>query len=216
MITINLLPDEYNRSKRAPLKMLAATAIAVTANMLLATWVAWTFFGVRTEVEGELEVTRDDMAALDPQVKYHKELEKENKLYRSREKTLDDITSNRITWTQKLDQLIDVVNTGGDGEKYLIWLDDLAVTQRTSRGKIPKGQTPAIGNLRSSGHSGSPNYGLVANFFEDLSTSEFAEGFFPPGPPEGKVSTADPDLIPSEIFSFTLDLDIAGPTAGKK
>jgi hypothetical protein len=55
----------------------------------------------------------------------------------------------------------------------------------------------------------------VANFFEDLSGSDFAKGFYPPAPPEGRRSSVDKELIPSEIFSFTLDLLIQAPEVKK-
>lgn len=214
MITINLLPDEFKRSRRTPLKAIAVTAVTATVNVGLLAFVAWTHFGVRTEVSSELELVQSDLMALAPRVEYHKDLEKERKLFLSREKTLDDITDNRINWTRKLDQLIDTINRGGDGEKYMIWLDDLNVVQSESRAK--KGdKNPSAGSFRGKGHSGSPNFGLVANFFEDLSDSEFAEEFYPPAPPEGRRSSVDELLIPSEIFSFSLDLNIKAPETKK-
>ncbi len=210
MITINLLPDEYKRSRRTPLKAVAMTAVSATINAGLLAIVAWTHFGVRTEVSSELEMVESDLASLEPRMDYHAKLEKEKKLFVSRETTLDDITKNRINWTSKVDQLVDTINRGGDGEKYMIWLDDLNVVQ--SEVKAKKGQAdPSAGSFRGKGHSGSPNFGLVANFFEDLSNSEFAEGFFPPAPPEGRRSSVDEELIPSEIFSFSLDLNIKAP-----
>ncbi len=53
---------------------------------------------------------------------------------------------------------------------------------------------------------------LVANFFEDLERSEFAKGFFRPDSPSGKKEEPDPDLIPSEIFTFPLNMNIKPPT----
>ena len=213
MITINLLPDEYKRSRRTPLKAVAMTAVSATVNAVLLAVVAWTHFGVRTEVESELSMLESDVAALQPRVDYHKELDKEKKLFLSREQTLDDITKNRINWTRKIDELIDTINHGGDGEKYLIWLDDLNVVQSEPRKAKKNDPKPSAGSFRAKGHSGSPNFGLVANFFEDLSMSEFAMGFYPPAPPEGRRSSVDTELIPSEIFSFTLDLQIQAPEA---
>ena len=215
MITINLLPDEFKRSRRTPLKAIAVTAATAAVNVGLLAMVAWTHFGVRTEVVSELDLLKSDAAALEPRIEYHEDLEKEKKLFLSREKTLDDIPDNRISWTRKIDQLIDTINRGGDGEKYMIWLDDLNVVQSEPRSR--KGEkNPSAGSFRGKGHSGSPNFGLVANFFEDLSDSEFIGGFYPPSPPEGRRSSVDEMLIPSEIFSFSLDLNIKAPDSKKK
>jgi Tfp pilus assembly protein PilN len=208
MITINLLPPEYRRAHRVPIKILAATAAAVAVNATLLVWAAWTQFGVRTEVLGELQVRQDDLAALESRVQYHKKLEEEKKSFESREETLAEINANRINWTQKMDELVDVINRGGNGDKYLIWLDDLSVTQVAPNANKNKGKATSIGSVRANGHSGSPNFGLVANFFEDVSTSAFAQGFFPPAPPEGRRSSVDTELVPSETFSFTLDMQI--------
>lgn len=208
MITINLLLPEYRRAQRVSIKILAATGVAVAVNASILVWCAWTWFGVRTEVLAEFQVRQDDLAALKSRVEYHKKLEEEKKSFESREETLREINAARINWTQKMDELVDVINRGGNGEKYLIWMDDLHVTQLAPSATKSKGKDVPIGSVRSSGNSGSANFGLVANFFEDVSTSSFAQGFFPPKPPQGKMSSVDTELIPSETFSFTLELGI--------
>jgi hypothetical protein len=215
MITINLLPPEYRRANRVPIKILAATGAAVAVNASLLVWCAWTWFGLRTEVLAELQVRQDDLAALKPRVEHHKKLEEEKKSFESREETLAEINAARINWTQKMDELVDVINRGGNGEKYLIWMDDLTVTQLAPNANKSKGKDAPIGSVRANGHSGSPNFGLVANFFEDVSASTFANGFFPPAPPQGRISSVDTELIPSETFSFTLDLQIKPQEPGK-
>lgn len=205
MILINLLPDEYRQKKRTPVKLLLAiTASAAINGSLVAYW-AWTAFGVAAEVKSELAVLQDQRAAIDPQVSYHRDLEKESQLFDAREEMLKKITANRISWTRKVDELIDVVNVGGDGEKYLVWLDDLTVDQKESS------RNKSYGSLKASGHSGSTSFAHVANFLDDVERSTFCEDFNRPAPPEGSQSSKDEGLMPSEIFNFPLEATLKAP-----
>jgi len=205
MILINLLPDEFREKKRTPIKLLLAITASVAINGSLAAYWAWTAFGVAAEVKSELAVLQDQRAAIDPQVTYHRDLEKESQLFDAREEMLKKITANRISWTRKADELIDVINAGGDGEKYLVWLDDLTVDQKEgSRNK-------SYGSLKASGHSGSTSFAHVANFLDDLEHSTFCEDFNRPAPPEGSQSSKDEGLMPAEIFNFPLEAMLKPP-----
>lgn len=205
MILINLLPDEYRQKRRTPVKLLLAVFAVVAVNGSLAAFWAWTAFGVAAEVKSELNVLQDQKAGIDPQVAYHHDLEKESELFEAREQMLKKITANRISWTRKVDELIDVVNLGGDGEKYLVWFDDLTVDQKeTSRSK-------SFGSLKASGHSGSTNPSHVANFLDDLERSSFCEDFNKPAPPEGSQSSKDEGLMPSEVWNFPLEVTLKAP-----
>lgn len=205
MITINLLPDEYKKAKRSSLKALAVIAAFVAVDATLAAWWAWTSFGVQAEVESRLSVLQADAATQRPQVEYYRSLEKESKQFASREATLSQITASRISWTEKVDQLIDVIHRGGDKDKYLVWLDDLNVVQKADA------KAGTLGTLRADGHSGSANIAHMANFLDDLAASDFARGFLPPKPPQGKLSETEPDFIPSENWSFPLEFQIRAP-----
>jgi len=210
MIHINLLPDEYRQKRRTPVKLLLAVAASVAVNGSLGAYWAWTAFGVAAEVKSELEVLQDAKAGLDPQVAYHRDLEKESKLFESREQMLKKVTANRISWTRKVDELIDVVNVGGDGEKYLIWFDDLSVDQKESA------RSKSWGKLKASGHSGSTNPSHVANFLDDLEAAPFCEDFNKPAPPEGNQTTKDEGLMPSEVWNFPLEVDLKSPEERKQ
>lgn len=205
MILINLLPDEYREKKRTPVKLLLAVTASVAVNGSLMAYWAWTAFGVAAEVKSELTVLMDQKAGLDPQVAYHHDLEKESQLFDAREEMLKRITANRISWTRKVDELIDVVNVGGDGEKYLVWFDDLSVDQKENT------RSKSYGNLKASGHSGSTSFAHVANFLDDVERSPFCEDFNRPAPPEGSQSSKDEGLMPSEIFNFPLEATLKAP-----
>lgn len=147
MIRINLLPEEYRKKARTPVKLVLALAAVVTVNAGMATWWAWQRIGIQAEIESEAASLQTEMDGLNPQVTYHQSLESESKQYKTREDTLASITSSRISWTKKLDELIDVVNRGQNGQRHLVWLDDLQVSQSTD----PKAKVP--GTVRAAGHS---------------------------------------------------------------
>ena len=205
MIRINLLPEEYRKKNRTPLKMMLAVASGVTVNGILLAWYAWLAFGVSAEVESERAVLQTELDGLTPQVEYHKSLDGEQMRYAAREKTLSGITASRINWTRKVDELITVINAGGEGGRHFVWLDDLTVQQTTND------RANNAGSLKASGHSGSDNFAQVANFLEDLENSPFIEDFLPPAPPEGTQTLVDNELIPPVVWAFPLALDIKTP-----
>lgn len=205
MITINLLPEEYRTAQRTPMRVMVATVTAVAVNCVLVAYASWLFLATGSEVQTQLQFRQDEVASLRPAVQYFRKLETENRVFTARERTLSSITENRIGWTEKVDQLVDVISAGGDDD-YLVWLTDLTITQ--SDGKSGGRNAKGAGNLTASGYSGSPDFGLVADFFEDLKESPFIGGFYAPERPEGELREGDPDLLPSEIFSFRLDLGI--------
>jgi len=195
MIKINLLPADQRRKARSSLKVLALFAAGATLNGLLVAWYAWLAFGVTNEIESERAVLQTEMDGVAPQVAYHKSLDAEKKRFAGREEALAKITKTRILWTKKVDQLVTVINTGGEGQRHLVWLDDLAVVQNAD----PKAKS--AGSLKAQGHSGSAEFSQVANFLEDLEGSPFLEDFLPPSPPEGTQTQEDPELDPSVVWN---------------
>jgi hypothetical protein len=161
-------------------------------------------------VESERSTLQLEMDGVTPQVTYHKALETERKQHHSREEALGKITRTRVSWTRKLDELIDVINSGGDGEKYLIWLDGISVDQKENL------RAKTFGKLKASGFSGSKDFAHVANFLEDIEQSPFLQDFHKPAPPEGSQNTKDEGLVPSEVWSFPLELDLKAPEERKR
>jgi len=202
MIRINLLPEEYRKKARTPIKLVLGMAGAVLLNACLATWWGWTIFVEQAAVDSEKADLQMEMDGLSPQVTHHQSLETEKKQYQSREQTLASITSSRVSWTRKLDELIDVVNRGGDGQRHLVWFGNLQIAQTTD----PKGK--AAGSLKASANSGSDKYAQIANFLEDLETSPFISDFLPPAAPEGSQAMVDETLVPSVAWSFPLSVTL--------
>jgi len=205
MIHINLLPEEYRRKARTPLKVTLAVAAAAGVNTLLLAWFAWLALGVMAEINSERAVLQTELDGLTPQVAYHRSLETERRSFSAREETLAAITANRINWTKKLDELVTVINSGGEGERHYVWLDDLNVTQVTDP------RSKSAGSVRAAGHSGSAKFDQIANFLEDLEKSPFIEAFEPPAAPEGTQASEDKELIPPVVWSFPLQLNLKSP-----
>ncbi len=200
MIRINLLPEEYRKSSRTPIKLMAAIAGLVAINGGLMAWLGYVHFNVEKLVDGEKSTVQSEMSGLKPQLDYFASLDSESKQYKSREQTLSSITKSRICWTKKLDELIDVCSRGGDGERHLVWFDDLQVVQNLD----PKAKVP--GTVSGTGHSGSEKFAQVANFLEDLEASTFISDFEPPAAPEGTQTLVDEALIPPVAWAFPLKL----------
>jgi Tfp pilus assembly protein PilN len=152
MIHINLLPEEYRRRARTPIKITMAVAGVIAANALLLVWFSWLALGVMAEIDSEREVLQTELDGLTPQVNFHKTLETERKSFAAREETLASITGSRINWTRKVDELVTVINSGGGGERHYIWLDDLNVVQNVDA------RSKGAGSVRASGHSGSDKF----------------------------------------------------------
>ena len=81
MIRINLLPEEYRRKARTPVKLLAALSATVAVNGILLAYVGWLVMAVSGAIESERSTLQLEMDGLAPQVKYHKSLETERKQY---------------------------------------------------------------------------------------------------------------------------------------
>jgi len=205
MILINLLPADHRQKTRAPLKFLAVVSASAAVNASLLAFWAWTAFGVAAEVNSEFQVLQDTESGLEPQVAYHHDLEQESKLFDSRETTLKKVTDARVAWTQQLDILVDLINRGGDGDKYLIWLDGLTVDTKEN----PRAGT--YGQLKASAHSGTANVTHVANFLEDVEKSDLSKFFSAPASAEGTVASKDEGLMPSEIWNFPLEMGLKAP-----
>jgi len=211
MITINLLPDEFRKRAQTPVRMVAAIAAAVLLNGGLFAWWSYLHFGVRANVETTRSVLQLDMDGLKPQVDYHDALQKEITTRSGREKTLAEITSNRVLWTKVVDDLCDVVHAGREGIEHYVWFDDIQVKMEdagTGRRKS------SFGSMKATGHSGSTDYEQVANFLEDIedpSLSQLMASLHKPADLEAKKNEPDEDLIPAVNWSFPLLLELKSP-----
>lgn len=207
MITINLLPEEYRSRIRPSIKLFAVGYSSLTVAASLLAWWAWLVFAVSTTLETQRASLETEMAGLTPQVDYHQTLGREAAFHAAREDTLAKITSSRVLWTQVLDDLTDVVNRGHEGERHMIWFDDISAS--LSDGIGTKRQD--TGKLRAQGHSGSGEIDQISRFLADLTDREISnlpDVFGPPSAPEGRRNPSDPNVVPSVDFSFPLHLEL--------
>jgi len=205
MIRINLLPAEQRAATRSSTRVVVALFSAVAVNGVLAAVWASMAFGDQARADAAVADAEMALEGLRPRLERLKALKAEEKEHKAREEALADIARHRIAWTNKLDQFVDVVNAGGEGQRHLVWFDDLSV----SRAVDPRANH--VGELKGAGHSGSEKFAHVANFLDDVEQSGFAAGFQPPAPPEGSQSVQDKELVPSEVWSFPLSMKVKAP-----
>jgi len=220
MITINLLPEEYRRTARTPLKLMVTVSVGVALNASLLAWWCWLSFGVAAEIETGRSVLQLEMDGLTPQVNYNESLGKEVAFHSSREATLAQITANRVQWARVLDELIDVVHAGREGVDHYIWLADVRVQQNAPRAGARRGSAPqSYGTLACSGHSGSPEWNQVPAFLDDIGDRELTGlmgTFYSPAAPEGNLQDSEQGLIPAVNWSFPLNLELRAPAERSK
>lgn len=213
MIRINLLPDEYRRRARTPIRLLAATLAAVTVTTSLFAYWTWLAFGVAAEVETRRSTLELEMMGLRPQVAYHDALQAETAVHASRETTLAQITQNRVLWTQQVDALIDVVAAGRDGARHFVWLDDLKVDLQNPTGS--RARTQDFGSMKAKAVSGSPEAAQATIFIDDLEDREVSSiptTFRRPVFPSFTKNNPDETLIPAVTIDFQVDLPILSIT----
>jgi Tfp pilus assembly protein PilN len=201
-VSINLLPEEYRRRERTPVRIFAATLAASVVLAGLGAALAYVRFGKLVSTEATLARLQEDKQTLEPAVKHHAALESEVSEYDKWRQTIRDVRTSRIAWSAKLDQFIDLVSQSGDQGRYLVWFTDLAVNQTPdSRG--------TGGMLEGKGVSGSDDVAKVAAFLSDLRRSDFFADFSAVSAPEGKVSETDMNLVPSAVWEFPMKVTIA-------
>lgn len=216
MIRINLIPDEYRRKARTPIRLLAATMAVVAINASMFAYWGWLAFGVAAEVDTRHSVLEMEMAGLKPQVAYHDALKAETLVHASRETTLAQITQNRILWTKQVDELIDVVAAGRDGTRHFVWFDNLQVKLENPTGRS---RSVDYGSLEAKAHSGSAQMTQLSDFVDDLSDREVSAlsySFAPPTSPQFRRNPAEEDLIPSVTWSFGLKMPVLGTEERQK
>jgi hypothetical protein len=202
MILINLAPKEYRGPARAPVARAAALSVLTALTTGLGLWWAWLLLVSVAGLASEAAALELEKSGLAPRMALHRSLKGELRRLGEREAALATIVEERVPWTTKLDQFVDIVADGEAQGRYLMWFDDLQVTGRLS------GRGP--GSLRASGKSGSEEWDRVARFLEDLSDREstpFMEGFRPPAWPEGTQSAVEEKMVPSVVWSFPLELE---------
>ncbi len=197
MVSINLLPEEFRRRERTPIRIFVATLAACIVVVGLGATLGYFRFGQLVTAEDTVARLGEDRAALEPQLKHHAALTSEIGESEKWHQAIRELRNSRITWTTKLDQLVELVSQRGDQDRYLTWFTELIV-QQTLDAKA------SGGTVSAKGLSNEADFAKVAMFFADIKKDPFFEEFSGLSTPEGKVVEGD-----QEAIEFPLTLTIA-------
>lgn len=125
MITINLLPVELRPIKRTPVPyILCAVLLVLSLLMCFQVYMSDTL-----ELNGimkDLAQNEDELKSLQPSVDKYNELFEEKQLLATQLKTINEIVSDRIIWSQQLHNLARL------SEGKNMWFDGISIKTRTT------------------------------------------------------------------------------------
>lgn len=153
MIEINLLPPELRARTGTP----RARFVAIVSGVVAVTLALGAFGWVHIELGRvrDLRTAREDEALAQEQRKKHSlDLQAEIEMYERRRTAIQTINRSRILWSQKLDQLFDIVTRQAGDTPYLAWLDAVEVPAQpiaTKRAATPGRQAADGGQLKFRG-----------------------------------------------------------------
>jgi hypothetical protein len=219
MIRVNLLPAEYRRRDRTPLRVFGALIAAVMAVCACGFYYADTFFGELGSVEARLAEVKSELSGLLPQVKHHDSLVREKDDYSARATTIHEISKSRISWTKKIDELIDITNAGEPreetGEGYLVWFGSLDISQNVienAKKKKKKDSTEAdtAGNVRLQGMCATEHASSIVAFLNDLKSNEefFRDFAHIEDPKADLMEQEDQALEPAHVMNFPIAMPV--------
>lgn len=218
---INLLPPEYRKKERTPLRTLLPVLASVTVSVAACAFWAWLHFGQLAEARVEHQGLDDSLKQKKPRLAYLQSLRTEKAEYEDRAKTILDIAASRVPWTKKLDQFYSVVADDGGGENYLIWLENFEVKPPDSRTaardkKSSEGEKVTFSGLSFAGVSDDTEPLARFNVFHEAiqHSAFFREDFLSISNPAGKSIAMDDDLAPTRAWTVDLALTMRGAKSG--
>lgn len=203
MIRINLLPAELRRGNRMPARVFTTMVVGASLTVCALGWLLLVWFGELAAAEARLADAEIRCSGLQKQVAYHAELERNKTEYGSRVQTIDEIAQSRKLWSKFCDELIDIVNNGGDTERHLAWFSNLSVKTDQKLGP----------SVTMNGLVQGEEKAKIANLHEDLEGASFA----------AEVSKSDPSFrrdvdnkrMPAESLAFPLTMQWKVPEKAK-
>ncbi len=205
MITINLLPQEYRRPEATPV----ARFVAIVAGAVLLT----SGLGLYGVVHySKLKDARDTREATELDFQNKKALQDisssladEIKAYETRRAAIQEVAANRILWSRKLDEFLDIIYNDDKRNEYYVWLTGLKASpsREASRGKPTAG-----GELHFSGFCGSTEFSKVAALRTKLRTDAFYSDFKYLSPPNWSVEAFNDGREPAAAGKFNFQLTL--------
>lgn len=146
MIEINLLPPEYRAKSGTPVARFIAIVggvVVVAAALGVFAWTHW----IELARVRDLRATKEEEAVgQDRRKKYSLDLQAEIDMFERRRTAIQTINRSRTLWSQKIDQLFDIVTNQGGDAPYKAWLDTIEVpAQALSRRGPATAKQPADG-----------------------------------------------------------------------
>lgn len=220
MIEINLLPPEYRKAESTPIGRfiaIVAGAVVVTSTLIAYGYVHYSKLAGVRDVRKE---TEQEFANKQKQADVSKALQQEINAYESRRKAITQVARKRILQSRKLDELLDILQNGGDRVTYNVWLKNLTVKPgRQAR----RGQETSGGTVSFAGWSESTEFSKVTNLRNALKEDAYFEDFKSISSPNFKEKKWDDGLQPSEAGAFSYSLVLkplgwrhSGPKGKKK
>ena len=218
MISINLLPDEYRKTEATPIARFLAIvigAVIVTSGLVTYGFVHYSKLkGVR-DVRIEAEAEYKNKKA---QADVSRALQAEISGYEARRKAIQQIASNRLMHSRKLDEFLDIVHNRNDRSTYFVWLNGLRVSppRVTRRGKAVSGGGFTFDGFAEATEAASLS--RVTKFREALRKDAFFKDFSTISMPNFKYHEWDDGLEPGAAgrFSFTMGLKPLGQQGKRK
>ena len=146
MIRVNLLPPEYRKADGTPIARFVALTLGVFMTATAMSVWGYVHFGMLAEVQDRRAQLEEEVVGLKALADRSAALLAEFKEYQRRRDKIEEIDTNRILWSRKLDQFADLIHNKGDSDRHFVWLSDV----RTSGGRLPG----SGGILECSGWSG--------------------------------------------------------------
>jgi len=207
MTSFNLLPDAYRKQASHSGRHLLIIGAAVATNAALLAWAGWLAFGSLPRVYSDVAAQRSALQSLEPALSRHSLLATNLRAAEALGTRIEGLRAERTLWSDRLDQLISIVDEGSRSGAFEIWFDSIDFEAgRSVRGA----RRAASGHFRASGHSASDDFGDVADFLDAVDNSTLRTGFTSPSPPEGTRGIPQDGLEPAVVWDFPLELEWTG------
>lgn len=202
MIRVNLLPPEYRKADGTPIARFVALTLGVFLTATAMSVWGYVHFGMLAEVQDRRAQLEEEVVGLKALADRSAALLAEFKEYQRRRDKIEEIDTNRILWSRKLDQWADLVHNKGDSDRHFVWFSDI----RTGGGRLPG----SAGILEVSGWSGGNELERLADFNEDVRNSgeEFFDDFMSIDPPRGDRVRFSDGRLPELAWRFSMGMDL--------
>lgn len=234
MIEINLLPPEFRAKSGTPIARFVAIVGGVVVVAAALGIFAWTHLIELARVR-DLRATREEEAdGQDRRKKYSLDLQAEIDMFERRRTAIQTINRSRTLWSQKVDQLFDIVTNQGGDAPYKAWLENIevpaqpvGVRPQAMPGKPAEGgQVKFKGRLAMETESEAPAH--ISAFHRAITgdpdatgrTTEFFADFQRINNPNVRIvasrgRAADETLEPPVVAEFRYELSLLPRTGAK-